>query len=133
MLHTVVSCYRQLSHVTDSCVMYSYVVLCTNVLCDILLCCITYSCVVLQMTMLCYKHQYCVTDSCVMLQTGVLCYRQLCCVTNSCIVLQIAKRMMEKKYRERITDGLQQLEQNGGQVSLMVMILREFVSNKKLQ
>ena len=47
----------------------------------------------------------------------VLCYRQMCCVADKCVVLQITKRMMEKKYRERITDGLQQLEQNGGQVS----------------
>ena len=39
------------------------------------------------------------------------------CVTDKCVVLQITKRLMEKKYRERITDGLQQLEQNGGQVS----------------
>ena len=35
-------------------------------------------------------------------------------------MLQIAKRMMDKKYRERITDGLQQLEQNGGQVCHML-------------
>ena len=44
----------------------------------------------------------------------------VCRVTVSCAVLQIAKRMMDKKYRERITDGLQQLEQNGGQVCHML-------------
>ena len=74
-------------------------------------------CVVLQTSALCYRQMCCVTDKCVVLQTSVLCYRQVHCVTDKCVVLQIAKRMMEKKYRERITDGLQQLEQNGGQVS----------------
>jgi hypothetical protein len=31
--------------------------------------------------------------------------------------LQVSKRMMDKKYKDRITEAVQRLEQNGGKVS----------------
>lgn len=35
-------------------------------------------------------------------------------------IFQVSKRMMDKKFRDKITTALQTFEQNGGKVSLVI-------------